>query len=110
GRRELLDEIRLIGTRLGIEGPATIPLDSFLKANPDTEYGKAVRQYCSRPRRNPRKSHSGPTGGGKAMATYIRAVFREVATALAALTSGDHPLAASLHNGGQKERPGFSTF
>ena len=46
-RRELLDEIHLIGTRLGIEGAATIPLDSFLKANPDTEYGKAVRQYCS---------------------------------------------------------------
>ena len=59
---ELLDEIRLIGIRLGIEGAATVPLNIFLKANPDTEYGKAVRQYCSRPRRNLRKSHSGPTG------------------------------------------------
>jgi integrase len=33
--------------------------------------------------------------GGKAMATYIRAGLPEVATALAALTSEDHPLAAS---------------
>ena len=46
-RRELLDEIRLIGTLLRIEGAATIPLDSFLKANSDTEHGKAIRQYCS---------------------------------------------------------------
>jgi hypothetical protein len=37
-RRELLDGIRLIGTRLGLEEAATIPLDSFFKANPDTEY------------------------------------------------------------------------
>ncbi len=33
--------------------------------------------------------------GGKAMATYIRAGLPEVATALAALTSEDHPLAVS---------------
>jgi integrase len=33
--------------------------------------------------------------GGKAMATYIRAGLPEVATALAALTGEDHPLAAS---------------
>jgi hypothetical protein len=33
--------------------------------------------------------------GGKAIATYIRAGLPEVATALAALTSEDHPLAIS---------------
>ena len=33
--------------------------------------------------------------GGKAMATYVRAGLPEVATALAALTSEDHPLAVS---------------
>ncbi len=33
--------------------------------------------------------------GGKAMATYVRAGLPEVATALAALTGEDHPLATS---------------
>ena len=37
--------------------------------------------------------------GGKAMATYIRAGLPEVATALAALTSEDHPLAVSVPSG-----------
>ena len=36
--------------------------------------------------------------GGKAMATYVRAGLPEVATALAALTGEDHPLAISAPN------------
>jgi integrase/recombinase XerC len=35
--------------------------------------------------------------GGKAMATYVRAGLPEVATALAALTGEDHPLAIGAH-------------
>jgi integrase/recombinase XerC len=38
--------------------------------------------------------------GGKAMATYVRAGLSEVATALAALTSQDHPLAVSAPSRG----------
>lgn len=46
-RRELLEEIRLIGTRLGLERTENAPLSIFLEANPNSDYGKAVRQYCS---------------------------------------------------------------
>jgi hypothetical protein len=46
--------------------------------------------------------------GGKAMATYIRAGLPEVATALAALTGEDHPLAISpAVRGGHRPPPGL---
>ena len=46
-RRDLLDEIRLIGTRLGLENTDNTPLSTFLAAGPNSDHGKAVRQYCS---------------------------------------------------------------
>ena len=46
-RRDLLSEMHLIATRLGIENADSIPLRSFLEARPNSDYAKVVRQYCS---------------------------------------------------------------
>jgi len=46
-RKALLDEMRLIATRLGVEHPDTISLSALLGAGPMSLLGKALRQYCS---------------------------------------------------------------
>lgn len=46
-RLALLEEMRLIATRLGIESADSIPLSTFVDAGPNTEAGKVLRQYCS---------------------------------------------------------------
>lgn len=46
-RRALLDEMRLIATRLGVEHPETLSLSAFLGAGSSSLLGKALRQYCS---------------------------------------------------------------
>jgi hypothetical protein len=53
----------------------------------ERNFGYAVAQAYA--------GHEDHGRGGKAMATYIRAGLPEVATALAALTSEDHPLAVN---------------
>jgi type I restriction-modification system DNA methylase subunit len=46
-RQLLLNEMRLIATRLGVEAADSVPLEAFLEADADTNVGKARRQYCA---------------------------------------------------------------
>jgi len=46
-RKALLEELRLIAARLGVDDSNAVPLEAFLEATPATLLGKARRQYCS---------------------------------------------------------------